>query len=141
MAYIKLLTAATATNSPPTAATDGVSRKHRTDPSPNGIGEADLCTILVASTAGSGVMTVTLRLWGYSDLTSSWHPIGANSTGANRGIINQGAAIPEIASDKIAHAELVQGLAAFSRFYAEVTAIGGTSTAVSVWLVDTGVRA
>lgn len=136
--FVKLLTAATGTNSPPTVVTDGVPKKGRTPgTTDSGLGESDSAVILVRSTAGSGTMTVTLRLWGWSDLTGVWHPIGTSTTDASRGLLNQATAIGEGPgpADTLRHAELVQGLSAFQRLYCEVTAIGGTSTAVSVLAV------
>ena len=86
-------------------------------------------------------MTVTLKLWGHSPLSDTWHPIGTNSDSTKRGMLNEGNAITENATDIITHAEIVQGISAFTRVYVEVTAIGGTATAISVWLVNVGVAA
>lgn len=85
-------------------------------------------------------MTVTLRVWCYSPLTAAWHPLGSNATEATRGVLNDGNAIDEDGSDNLVHAEPITGLGAFTRIYLEITAIGGTSTAVSAWLttVDDG---
>jgi hypothetical protein len=141
---IKLLTAATATNSAPSGAAAGVSRKGApgaTTNSPNGLGECDEAVILIASTAGSGVMTGTFKLWGYSPLSAAWHPIGTHATAATKGVLNQGNAIGETGTDVVTHAELVQGLGVFTRLYLEITAIGGTNTAFSAWLANGGVRA
>lgn len=137
--FIQLLNAATATNSPPSGATAGVAKSQRTENSPCGIGEAESATIIVRSTAGSGTMTVTLKLWCYSPISGTWHPLGTHATPATKGIINAGAAIGETGTDTIAHAELVQGLGGFTRFYLEITTIGGTATAISAWLVHDGV--
>jgi hypothetical protein len=137
--YIQLLNAATATNSAPSGATAGVAKMQRTENSPCGIGEAESAMIIVRSTAGSGTMTCTLKLWCYSPISGTWHPLGTHATPATKGIINAGAAIGETGADTIAHAELVQGLGGFTRFYLEITAIGGTATAISAWLVHDGV--
>ena len=85
-------------------------------------------------------MTVTLRVWCYSPLTTVWHPLGSNATEATRGVLNGGNAIDEDGADTLVHAEPITGLGAFTRIYLEVTAIGGTNTAVSSWLttVDDG---
>ena len=131
---LKLLTAATATNSPPSGATAGKALSRVGDEGNTWPG-ADRAMVLVASTAGSGTMTVTIKLWGYSPVSATWHPLGTNATAATKGIINEGNSIGETGTDTIAHAEIVQGLSAFSRVYAEVTASGGTATAVSLWLV------
>jgi hypothetical protein len=141
---IKLLTAATATNGAPTAVTHGVSRKGApgsTTNSPNGLAECDEAVILIKSTAGSAVMTGTFKLWGYSPLTEVWHPVGTHATAATKGVLNQGNAIAETGTDLVRHAELVQGIGVFTRFYLEITAIGGTDTAFDAYLVNGGVRA
>ncbi len=90
-------------------------------------------SVIVASTAGSDTMTVTLRLWGYSSAAASWSPVGVG-TAAGKGVLNAGAAIAETSADKIAHAEPLTLPTHFDRAYCQVTAIGGTATAVSVWL-------
>lgn len=130
MASIQLLTARTTTNGVPSLATAGVvlGDMWRTSPA----------ALLVASTAGSGTMTVTLRLWGYSVVSAAWHPLGTGAD-STKGTINAGAACGETNTDSIAHIEIVDGLYGFERLYAEVTAIGGTATAISVWLISTTV--
>ena len=126
MASIQLLTAAIATNSAPSAATDGVTL--------GDVAHQDDVGLLVASTAGSGTMTCTIRMWGYSAVTSAWHPLGTG-TDSLKGTINEQTALGETGTNVIRHAEILGGLFAFERMYAEIVAIGGTSTAISVWLV------
>lgn len=113
----QLLTAVTAANSPPSAVTDGISLDE--------LNWTDEGSILVKDTAGSGTMTVTLALWGYSSLSGAWHKMGD---------LNDGVAIAETSSDDIEYAEPVVGLRDFQRLYLEVVAIAGTSTAISAWL-------
>ncbi len=122
---IQLLSAVTATNSPPTAATDGV------DVKASGI-LRDEAYVLVKSTDGSGTMTVTVKLWGWYDTVSAWAPLGIGST---KGVLNDGTAIAEETADNIVHVESLSGLTQLQRVYAEITAIGGTSTAIDVFLV------
>lgn len=135
---LELLTAATATNSPPSGATAGValrgqqpgrSRKHRWYHQPSGV-------LVLKSTAGSGVMTVTIKMWGYSPHTAAWHPLGSSATEADRGKLNDKNAIDEDGADVLTHAEPITGLGAFTRLYAEITAISGTSTAVTLQLLE-----
>jgi hypothetical protein len=155
--HIQLLSAATATNGKPSGATAGVSRKFRTSNSQDGIGEFTTLLNLVSSTAGSGTMTVTCRLWGYREFFNSlgvatgvWYPIGVTTDGAttggsgtdaNRGYLNRGVLIGETDSDIIAHAELVTGVGSFTRFYGEIVAIAGTATAINWYLTAEGVHA
>lgn len=135
MSYLKLLTAATATNSPPSGATAGFTLRGQVPGTSDQFWDGhDDGVILVRSTAGSGTMTVTLRIWGYSPLSAAWHPLGTGATEANRGVLNEGNAIDEDGSDIIVHAETISGLSAFNRIYLEVTVISGTATAVSAWL-------
>lgn len=97
----------------------------------------DKMGIIVRSTAGSAVMTVTLKLWGFRMDVGAWVPVGSSTTDANRGLLNAATAIGELAApgDTLAYSDMVDGLYIFDRAYLEITAIGGTSTAVSAWLV------
>jgi hypothetical protein len=127
---IELLAATTATNSPPTS-NAGLSvnelRKFGMLP--------DRAVLALASTAGSGTMTVTARLWGKLPMASGiWVPLGPGAD-ATKGQINSVAAIGETGSDTLRHSEVVENLALFERLYLEITAIGGTSTSVTAWLV------
>ena len=141
---VQVLDGATAANSPPTAgsATVGFALKglggwvSTVNPSqgqqPPLSGQ---CAFVLKSTAGSATMTVTCRLWVYSNAVAEWVPYGANVTAATRGLLNGGNAIDEVAANKLLHSELIAGLHNFDRAYIEITAIGGTSTAVDAWLV------
>ncbi len=121
---LTVLAAVTATNSPPSGATAGVDLAQMRHPNEVAIG--------VYSSAGSGTMTVTLKAWGYHvaavDNLARWYPLG---TGATAGVLNEGTAIGEALANEIRHTELIRGLRGFDRLYIEVTAIGGTSTAVN----------
>ena len=123
---VQLLTAATAANGVPTLATHGQPL--------NDIRYADSGVLTVASTAGSVVMTVTIRLWGYEADSAEWFPLGVGPD-ATKGIINGGVALGETSADQIAHSEIVSNIQSIDRIYAEITAIGGTATAISCWLV------
>jgi hypothetical protein len=133
--YVQLLTAATATSSAPSAATAGVEIGSGGPAVGSGIGKINTAVILVKSTAGSGDMDVTLRLWCYSPVSATWHVLGTSSTITDRGLLNEGEAIAEDGTDLLHHAELVYGLLPFTRAYLQVIAINGTATAVSAWLV------
>lgn len=124
MAQITLLSAATATNSAPSGATAGVALPHLTD----------RALLFLRSTAGSGTMTVTCKLWGYNTLQATWFPLGVHATAATKGIINGGNAIAETGTDVIGHCEEVTSLRRIDRVYLEITAIGGTATAITAVL-------
>lgn len=138
MPWIRLVNAATGTNGAPSTATDGVSLRTR-QPGLDGASwrGRNSGVILLKSTAGSGTMTVTVRMWAYSPLTAAWHPLGSSGTEADRGKLNGGNAIDEDGSDNVVHAEPVSGLGAFTRLYSEITAIGGTATAITIYLTTT----
>ena len=129
---IVLLASVTATNSPPSGASAGlaisdISNLFNFMPSEAGL--------LLYSTAGSGTMTCTARLWGYHPIGEGmWFPMGAGAD-ATKGVINATVAMGETAADKIRHMETVALPGFVSRLYLEVTAIGGTSTAVTAELV------
>lgn len=91
--------------------------------------------LLVYSTAGSGTMTCSIRVWAYHPGPGDWFPLGTGADGT-KGLINAGSTIGETASDKIRHLETLTlpGIAG-SRLYFEIVSIGGTGTAVEVALV------
>ena len=127
----KLLEAATATNGVPSLVTHGYAvndyLKGRIAP-----GEG---SIMIRSTAGSGAMDVTIRIWGYTAALAVWTPLGTHATATSKGVINEGNAMGEPTTDVLRHAEPIYQFGDFDRLYAEVVSINGTSTAVSVWIV------
>lgn len=126
---IKLLSGATATTSAPSAATDGYALRKQTPGTTYVWDGRNIGLVTVYSTAGSGTMTVTIRLWMFKVNSGKWFPLGRSTTESDRGLLN-GGAIDEDGADNLVHAELIQGLSAFDRIYAQVVAIGGTATAV-----------
>lgn len=129
---IVLLATRTTTNSPPSQVTDGLAMSAIENLFPELSTEAAL---LVYSTAGSGTMTCTCRLWGYHPGPAAWFPLGTGTDGA-KGIINAGSATGETGSDVVRHCEVLSlaGIAG-SRLYLEITAIGGTSTSIEAAIV------
>lgn len=91
--------------------------------------------LLVYSTAGSGTMSCTLRIWAYHPGPADWFPLGVG-TDANKGVINAQTSIGESDTDQIRHQETLSlpGVAG-ERLYFEITAIAGTGTSVEVALV------
>lgn len=126
---LKILTAATATNSAPTLATDGFDLRTFAPAA------GDDFVLALKSTAGSGTMTVTIKIWLYNAVAARWMPAGTDATDADRGKMNEGNAIGEVTTDLLQHTERIEGLRHFDRIYAEITAIGGTATAVDLWLL------
>lgn len=134
---VEILASATATNSPPATATAGVSMVAILDAF-GGVLPPDM-RIVATSTAGSATMSVTLRLWEMfgtlaSQTNGLWSPpgVGADSV---KGLLNGGVAIGEVTADVIRHSEVISLGAHASRVYVEITAIGGTATAITVFLV------
>lgn len=116
---VELLASATATNGAPTG-TAGI-----------GIGDLgsfgtipSIIRIGVRSTAGSGTMTVTLRLW-----------LRAGGLWFVAKDLNSGLAIAETSANSIAYSEEVSTLFCADRVYLEITEIGGTSTAVTGYAI------
>lgn len=128
---VELLASATATNSPPSGASAGLALGSLTQ-----YGVAPESAVLaIASTAGSGTMTATFRVWGYLPVGGGiWVPLGPGAD-STKGVVNLETAIGETGADTIRHSEVIENLGMFSRLYLEITAIGGTSTAVTAWLV------
>jgi hypothetical protein len=75
----------------------------------------------VKSTAGSGTMTVTLRVW------LKFGSIGWMVAKS----LNAGSAIAETGNDTLDYSEEVQTAYGADRIYLEIVAIAGTSTAVT----------
>jgi hypothetical protein len=90
--------------------------------------------LLLRSTAGSGVMDITLRIWLYSEHTHAWHPAGISSTITNRGVLDDGTAITEDGADVLTHTEPIQFLSGYDYIYGEITVVDGTGTAVDLYL-------
>jgi hypothetical protein len=129
---IELLASATATNSVPSGTSAGLSVQDDIKPAFGGV-VPDLMTLSLVSTAGSATMTVTARMWGFLAAAAVWVPVGTGPD-ATKGVINGGVAIGETGADLIRHSETVAYLGHFQRVYLEITAIGGTSTAVTARL-------
>lgn len=122
----RILDARATTNSAPSGSSAGLAI-----PSADIWPLPDDVVVLVYSTAGSGTMTATIKLWGYVTAAAMWVPLGVGAD-TTKGTLNAGAAIGETSADVLRHSEIVSGLFGFDRVYAEVVAIGGTSTAVTV---------
>lgn len=118
---VEILASATATNGAPSGATAGCDINAL---NPYGL-VPTTARVGVVSTAGSGTMTVTLRLWGY--MGGMWVVLKS---------LNNGSAIAETGTDSIAYSEEVSTIHVCARLYLEITAIAGTSTAVTgyVWI-------
>lgn len=99
-------------------------------------------SIRIYNPAGTGVVTVDYaRLWvGQADPTDpgdaagKWFPAGVG-TDANKGKINNGAALGETSADKLRHSEVVVLPSHCDRLYAELGAITGSTVAINVDLV------
>lgn len=129
---LSLLVAATATNSAPSGASAGVAL---TAFDVKGLGWSPrVGSLRIWSSAGSGTMTATIRLWGYDSLIADWLPLGPGAD-ATKGTINDGNALGETGANIIRHTEPVDLPCHFERLYVEVTAIGGTATAINAALV------
>lgn len=129
---IEALASATATNSPPAGASAGLAVDAIKSALKGYV--PGTMSLLIYSTAGSGTMTVTCRLWGYVPGAAVWVPLGPGGD-ATKGVINEGQAIGETGTDTIRHMEPVDLPGHVARLYVEVTAIGGTATAVTGKLV------
>lgn len=137
---IRLLEAATATNSPPTAYADaGVDigaifdNLYGTKGWPSSVG------LLVHTSAGSGTITATVKLWagvlGVGTSGAGKYVAASPGTSTLAGVLNGGAAFDEHATDTIHRLDIIALPRLCQKMYAEITAIGGTSTAVSCDLI------
>ncbi len=120
---VELLASATAANGIPSG-TNGIStellgRLGRIPPS---------VRIGVKSTAGSGTMTVTLRVW--QRMGSIGWFVG-EAIEASSATPQAAVAIAETGTDSIAYTTPVEMLQAADRIYLEITVIAGSATAVT----------
>lgn len=120
---IELLASAIAANGAPALATAGISC--------NAIGFKDKIRVGIKSTAGSGTMTVSARLWQYSG--GVWFV--AKPLAADPSVPQTAGTIAETSADGIAWSEEVSGLAGAARIYLEIVAIAGTATAVTGYAI------
>lgn len=127
-ASMTLLTAQTSDTSAPSSGSDGVAVVLNGHPD-----DSDEYLLEVWSTAGSGTMVASPILWGYT-ATGGWAPLGTHATAATKGMINGGNALGETGTNTIQHKEIVRGIKHCTRVALQMTAIGGTSTAISARL-------
>lgn len=89
----------------------------------------DRIRVGIKSTAGSAVMTVSLRVWFRFGATVGW--MVGKAIEASSATPQTAVAIAETTADAIAYTESVELPAAADRIYLEIVAIGGTATAVT----------
>jgi hypothetical protein len=84
------------------------------------------CQVLVYNTAGTNPVSVTfIRLWGYNAASGKMFPLGTGAD-ADKGKINNAAALGETDTDDLRHAEVVLYLGMWDGIMAEVGTTGGT---------------
>jgi hypothetical protein len=96
-------------------------------------------SFVAGNSSGSGTVSATFRLWGMFGVLAGlvnglWCPLGSGPD-ATKGVVNDGQACGEVASDLMRHAEPVSFPAHMSRLYCEVTALTGTGTGLRAFLV------
>lgn len=139
---VRILEARTSTNSPPSSyAAAGIDVGAILDGLYGASGWPSSVDVAVYTTAGSGTVTATVKLWcGHPSFGTAGQYIAAGTGGASAaGVLNGGSAFDEHAADVIGRADMVISPGAYRKWYAEVTAIGGTATAVTVDLIFPGV--
>jgi hypothetical protein len=137
---IRLLEAATATNGVPSSyAAAGVDVGAILDERYGKGAWPSSCGVAVHTSAGSGTMTATIKLWGgvlgIGAAAAGVYLSAGTGAAATSGLLNGGAAFDEHASDNINRLDVIDLPGICRKWYAEVTAIGGTGTAVTVDLI------
>lgn len=134
---VRILDAETATTAVPVYATDGVDVGAILDGLYGAKAWPTMCGVAVRTTAGSGTMTATIKLWaGYRISTSAGVYLAASpGAAATAGVLNGGAANDEHATDNINRMDVLSYPRLARKYAAQVTAIGGTATAVTVDLI------
>jgi hypothetical protein len=93
-------------------------------------------TLRIASTAGSGTMTISGRLWGYypavEAVPARWCPLGTSDDGTDalRGAVNSGYPIGESSTDQVDFVEQVSGFDMATRLAFQATEVTGTFAVV-----------
>lgn len=134
---IRILDAATATTAVPVYATDGVDVGAILDDRYGKAAWPTMCGVAVRTTAGSATMTATIKLWaGYRYSVSAGQYLAASpGSSTTAGLLNGGAALDEHATDDIGRMDIISYPRLARKWAAQVTAIGGTATAVTVDLI------
>jgi hypothetical protein len=129
--WMNLLNAATATNSAPTAATDGVKLP------PDAIGKG---MVLRLRHSATGARTATVKLWGYCPGEFTRGPEGlplqrgptdiASTAGWDD--LGEEKSLSSVSSDGSITAFVLEYASVYERLYVELTAVSGTSATISV---------
>lgn len=93
--------------------------------------------LTLVSSAGSGTMSTTIRLWGWNSSANDWLPMGVG-TDSTKGQIDASTSLDETQADRIQHTEVIAGLSNLEAIYGEITAISGTGTAINLALNELG---
>jgi hypothetical protein len=124
----KLLDNGAATNGQPTAGSEAPGKFIRKG--------CETANIYVTGSAAGGTFNVTIRLWGYVPSVADWYPLsigtGVGDTTNKSGWLNGGNPIDAIDTNEIKHYEVVGNLKHFSKLYAQVVAISGTTPSIDV---------
>lgn len=141
---VRLLEAADATNSPPSSyAAAGVDIGAILDNLYGAKAWPTSCGLVIHTSAGSGTITATIKLWagvlGIGTSGAGKYVAASPGSAALAGVLNGGAANDEHATDIVHRLDIIALPRLCQKMYAEVTAIGGTSTAVTVDLIFSAV--
>lgn len=137
---VRILESATVVNSPPASyAAAGVDVGAVLDSVYGAKAWPASCAVAVTTSAGSGVMSATVKLWagilGIGAAGAGLYCAAGIGAGASSGLLNGGAAFDEHAADNIGRIDVIDLPGIARKWYAEITAIGGTATAVTVDLI------
>lgn len=125
---VELLASTTSTNGAPSGSSAGIETNLLRR---GGAPRPDSIRVGIQSTAGSGTMTVQLRLWQYSG--GMWFV--SQAIAANPATPYTAGTIPETSADSISYSEWVFGLSGAARIYLEIVSIAGTSTALTGYAI------
>lgn len=97
------------------------------------------CAVAVTTSAGSATMSATVKLWagvlGIGPANAGLYCAAGTGTATTAGVLNGGAAYDEHAADNINRLDVIDLPGVARKWYAEITAITGTATAVTVDLI------
>jgi len=122
--WLNALNAATAANSAPTAATDGVAVPI------NRMGKVVVFRLAHTTTAGNDARTCSIKLWGYCPGSAS--AAGAAVSSAAWDDMGETYDLASVSADGSVVALVTEAVTIYSRIYVELTAVSGTGTAITV---------
>lgn len=97
--------------------------------------QTDTFFLAVTDRSGTGTLGFTYaKLWGYIADLNKWFPVGTGAD-ADRGKLNDAAAVGEVAADDLRLIEITANVGLFDRLAVEINTVTGTNPVIDVDLL------